>query len=126
MSLHEFSHDELQHELELKVGEIKAMRALATSREPHDRRALPEAEMVPEIIFAGEVLSGDGFEGMHFGIACSWQLIWDDSWILLEVIFWLLCIHGQELHRVTHMGKRRLRHHHLLTVPCGTILSTFT
>ena len=41
--------------------------------------------MVPEIMFVGEILHGDGFENMRFGMACSWQLIWDDSWILLEV-----------------------------------------
>tara|TARA_B100000482_G_scaffold192339_1_gene180087 strand:- start:1275 stop:1565 length:291 start_codon:yes stop_codon:yes gene_type:complete len=85
----EISYDhgggKLRHKVEAKMGEVKSLRALAGERKRTDWRLLTEAELVPEIMFVGEILHGDGFENMRFGMACSWQLIWDDSWILLEV-----------------------------------------
>lgn len=88
----EYRRAELRNMMTTKVGEVRPFRALAARhRQPraphyHPGAHLSEAEMVPEIVFIGEILHGEGFQGMQFGLACSWRFIWDDPWILLEVI----------------------------------------
>jgi len=90
-SFEEYRRAELRDMMTMKVSEVRPFRSLAArqkqQRAPNNQRALlSEAEMVPEILFIGEILNGEGFQGVQFGISCSWHFIWDDPWILLEVI----------------------------------------
>jgi len=76
---------DLKAQLEGKVNELKPFRELQAFRGPKTTESQSSsAREIPEVVFSGELLHGEGFEGINFGITCSWHFIWDDPWTLLE------------------------------------------
>ena len=66
-----------------QVEDFKPLRGLLTYQ---DQLTKTNVEGIPEIVFTGEVLHGDGFRGTSLGLACNWHFVWDDPWTLLEVM----------------------------------------
>lgn len=64
-----------------QVEDFKPLRGLLTYQ---DQLTKTNVEGIPEIVFTGEVLHGDGFRGTSLGLACNWHFVWDDPWTLLE------------------------------------------
>jgi len=64
---------------------VTPFRELLACRQSTKASSLPGSDKVPEIVFTGEISHGEGFEGARFGVACSWKILWDEPWSLLEV-----------------------------------------
>lgn len=68
--------------LKARIQNLEPFREKLQCRKHSSKEKL--AEKIPEIIFTGEILHGEGFEGTQLGVACSWHFVWDDPWTLLE------------------------------------------
>lgn len=68
--------------LKARIQNLEPFREKLQCRKHSSKEKL--AEKIPEIIFTGELLHGEGFGGTQLGVACSWHFVWDDPWTLLE------------------------------------------
>ena len=68
--------------LKARIQDLKPFREELQCRKHSSKEKL--AEKIPEVIFTGELVHGEGFQGTQLGVACSWHFVWDDPWTLLE------------------------------------------
>jgi len=71
--------------LKARIQDLKPFREELQCRKHSSKEKL--AEKIPEVIFTGELVHGEGFRGTQLGVACSWHFVWDDPWTLLEVTY---------------------------------------
>jgi|TARA_B100000614_G_C14457999_1_gene457236 hypothetical protein len=71
--------------LKARIQDLKPFREELQCRKHSSKEKL--AEKIPEVIFTGELVHGEGFQGTQLGVACSWHFVWDDPWTLLEVTY---------------------------------------